>query len=256
MIVYLISKNPHQVSLIQFVKKDLLKGYSCTSDCAKAKRFRTTDEAEKVKAKISAIYGDLYDVKIANSIFDLESHQFYILKNPNGKYYSGQERRNGKLSPVFDKNISKAIVYQLERYGAADTLSKAVIGSNIRAFVGHIFLNRINPYFAQKYVITCEDRNNKDRILFLKGGTGNDPVITNKSDDALFMDIEQALDKHEALLAQCKGFKYSVIPKPDVCVNSLNLLDYLKSHSWDRRINAGGGSLESYGKANITSANT
>lgn len=256
MIIYLISKNPHQVSLIQFVKKDLLKGYSCTSDCAKAKRFRTTDEAEKVKTKISAIYGDLYDAKIADSILNLEPHQFYIIRTSKGKYYSGQERRNGKLSPVFDKNISKAIVYQLERYGAADTFSKTVIGSNIRAFVGHIFLNRINPYFAQKYVITCEDRNNKDRILFLKGGTGNDPVTTNKSDDALFMDIEQALDKHEALLAQCKGFKYSVIPKPDVCVNSLNLLDYLKSHSWDRRINAGGGSLESYGKANITSANT
>lgn len=256
MIVYLISKNPHQVTLIQFVKKDLLKGYSWTSDCAKAKRFRTMEKAEKVKNTMSAVFGDLYDVKIANSILDLEPHQFYIIKNPKGKYYSGQERRNGKLSSVFDKNISKAIVYQLERYGAADTLSKAVIGSNVQAFVGHIYLNRINPYFSKKFVITCEDRNNKDKIFFLKGGMSNDPVTTNKSDDALFMDIEQALDKHEALLAQCKGFKYSVIPKPDVCVNNLNLLDYLKSHSWDRRINAGGGSLESYGKANITSANT
>ena len=256
MIVYLISKNPYQVTLIQFVKKDLLKGYSWTSDCAKAKRFRTMEKAEKAKSTMSAIFGDMYDVKIANSILDLEPHQFYIIKNPKGKYYSGQERRNGKLSPVFDKNISKAIVYQLERYGAADTLSKAVIGTNVQAFVGHVYLNRINPYFSKKFVITCEDRNNKDKIFFLKGGMSNDPVTTNKSDDALFMDIEQALDKHEALLAQCKGFKYSVIPKPDVCVNSLNLLDYLKSHSWDRRINACGGSLESYGKANITSANT
>ena len=256
MIVYLISKNPHQVTLMQFVKKDLLKGYSCTSDCAKAKRFRTMDKAEKAKSTMSAVFGDMYDVKIANSILDLEPHQFYIIKNPKGKYYSGQERRNGKLSPVFDKNISKAIIYQLERYGAADTLSKAVIGSNVQAFVGHIYLNRINPYFSKKFVITCEDKNNKDKIFFLKGGTANEPLTTNQSNQALLMNVEQALDKHESLLAQCKAFRYSVIPEPDVNVNSLNLLDYLKSHSWEKRINAGGGSLESYGKANIQAANT
>lgn len=256
MIVYLISNNPHQVTLIQFVKKDLLRGYSYTSDCTKAKRFRTMEEAEKAKIKISAVYGDLYDVKIANSILDLASHQFYILKNPNGKYYSGQERRNGKLSPVFDKNISKAIVYQLERYGAADTLSKAVVGTNVQAFVGHIYLNRINPYFSKKFVITCEDKNNKDKIFFLKGGTANEPLTTNQSNQALLMNVEQALDKHEVLLAQCKSFRYSVIPEPDVNVNSINLIDYLKSHPWDNRINAGGGSLESYAKANIQAANT
>lgn len=256
MIVYLISNNPHQVTLVQFVNKDLLRGYSYTSDCTKAKRFRTMEEAEKAKTKISAVYGDLYDVKIANSILDLAPHQFYILKNPNGKYYSGQERRNGKLSPVFNKNISKAIVYQLERYGAADTLSKAVVGTNVQAFVGHIYLNRINPYFSKRFVITCEDKNNKDKIFFLKGGTANEPLTTNQSNQALLMNVEQALDKHEALLAQCKSYRYSVIPEPDVNVNSINLIDYLKSHSWDKRINAGGGSLESYAKANIQTANT
>lgn len=256
MIIYLISKNPHQISLIQFVGKDRLRGLICTTDYTKAKRFRTMEECETANEKFSKLYGDLYDVKVVDSIQVLEEHQFYIIKNPKGKYYSGQERRNGKISPVFDKNISKAIVYQLERYGATDTLSKAIIGTKVQASVSYIYLNRINPYFSKKYVIVCEDKSNKDKLFFLKGGTANDPLITNQSNQALSLSVEDALDKHEDLLAQCKSYKYSILPKPDTNVNSLNLLDYLKSHPWERRINAGGGSLDSYGKANIKAANT